>query len=259
MPIVSSLDKSIDILEAVFAAPGGVGTRGLAKKLDLNVATVHNVAMTYCGRGYLRQDSVTKKFHPGIRFAILVGHPDVSPTLLPLVASPIIEETAARLNESVMLAIIDQRRIINLKYVSSQQALRVHEPDDVTGISHCTAVGKLLLASLGPTELDSYLSETSFESYTPRTITEPAALRSEIEAIRSNGYARSIDELAEGVSAIAVPIFSPWGSILAGVGASAPTLRLQEQEQIDESLLELRRAASAIGLAWSGRSAVAEK
>ncbi|MDR3709432.1 MAG: IclR family transcriptional regulator [Capsulimonadaceae bacterium] len=251
MTRVLSLDKSLDVLEAVFASNGGIGTRALAKALDLNVATIHNIAMTLVDRGYLRQDPANKAFLPGLRMMLMGRHPACHQSLL-AVASELVENVAQRLNESVMLAMVDHHRVVNLKYVSSRQALRVHEPEDVTPISYCTAVGKLLLASLDDKDLDRYLAETHFEQFTPDTITDPAVLRRQVETIRETGCARSCNELEIGVTALAVPILAPWGSIIAGLGSSAPTLRLSDQSQIDETFVELRRTADAIASAWQG-------
>jgi len=251
MPKVLSLDKSLDVLEAIFAIPDGIGTRALAKRLDLNVATVHNIATTFCARGYLRQDPKTKAFLPGLRFMVLAKHPALNTSLLTEVVGEVIEDVAHRLNESVMLATMVHHRIINLKYVSSRQALRVTEPEDVTPISYCTAVGKALLASLSAPDLDAYLRETAFERFTPRTVVDAEVLRAEIDEIREKCYARSCDELADGVSALAVPVKAPWGAIVAGIGASAPTVRLQEADQIRDTLRELRSAADQIAKIWS--------
>lgn len=251
MPKVLSLDKSIDVLEAIFAAPNGVGTRALAKALDLNVATVHNIAMTFVARGYLRQDPIAKTFHPGLALMLMGQHNSLRETLTSS-AAPLVSNLAARLNESVMLAMIEHMRVVNLLYVSSRQALRVNEPDDVTQIAYCTGFGKLLLASLSERELSDYLSHTPLKQFTPRTITDPIALRAELAHVRETGIARTCDELEDGVSAIAVPIVGQaHAQVIAALGASAPTLRMQEPAQIDETTRELRSTARAIESAWA--------
>ena len=250
MPKVLSLEKSIDVLEAIFASAEGGRTRPLAKQLGLNVATVHNIAMTFVERGYLRQDPQTKAFLPGLKMALMSRHPACRQSLL-ADAGDVVDDVARRLNESVMLAMIDRHRVLNLKYVSSRQALRVHEPDDVSATSYGTAVGKLLLSTLSDSDLDVYLADVPLVQHTPKTITDPAALREQLASIRSQGYATASDEMSEGITALAVPIRASWGKVIAGLGASAPTVRLREPEQIAQTLDALREAASAIESAWS--------
>lgn len=252
MPKVSSLDKSLLLLEAVLGSAGGIGTRGLTKLLGYNVATVHNIAMTFCARGYLRQDPLTKRFHPGARLAVL-GHQPEGLQHLGELAAPIVESVARDLNESVLLGKIDGNRILNLKYVPSRQALRAQEPEDVSEHSYCTAFGKVLLASLPSGALDNYIRETPLRALTPFTLATPEALLPELDRVRERGYARTKDEYCEGVSAVAVPIRNPWGETIASIGASAPTLRMEKNEQFDLTLKTLREAAASIEEAWNGK------
>lgn len=248
MPKVLSLDKSLTVLEAIFRHRDGIGTRALAAELKLNVASVHNIAQTFCKRGYLRQDPDSKAFYPGIRLLLLGRHPSYIRSLSQA-ASAIVDDVARKLNESVMLASMDHGRVLNLKYVPSRQALRVQESEDMSQYAYCTAVGKILLASMTETEFGIYLHETHFQTFTSTTINTPERLRHEIQVVREKGYAQTRDEFSEGISAIAVPIYDPWGTIVAGIGASAPTVRM-DQEEFELTLRELRRAAGEIEQQW---------
>ncbi len=249
MPKVLSLDKSLSLMEAVFESKEGIGTRALQQKLGYNVATIHNIAMTFCARGYLRQDPQSRHFFPGMRLMLLGRHPGYLHALT-VSAAPIVDEVAERLNESVLLAAIDHGRIINLKYVPGKQALRVQEPEDLSDHSYCTGFGKVLLASLSEPELETYLRETRLKQFTPSTIATPKALRTELQRVRKQGYAETHDEYCEGISAVAVPIHDPWGAIIASVGASAPSLRMRKAGQFAKSLKGLRDAAARIEQIW---------
>ncbi len=250
MPKVLSLEKSLSVLEAIFQNQDGGGTRALAHQLGYNVATVHNIAMTFCQRGYLRQDAQTKRFFPGMRLMLLGRHPSYLHSLTASAAG-VVDDLAEKLNESVLLGSFDRGRILNLKYVPSRQALRVHEPEDVSDHSHGTAFGKVLLSSLSEPELAAYLRETKLRRFTANTICAPEALLEELRKVRESGYAQTRDEYCEGVSAVAVPIRDPWGAIVASIGASAPTVRMQKTGQFEESLAALRKAAGTIERIWS--------
>lgn len=248
MPKVLSLDKSLTVLEAIFQHRDGIGTRALAYQLKLNVASVHNIAQTFCKRGYLRQDPDSKVFYPGIRLLLLGRHPSYIRSLS-LSATAIVDEVARKLNESVMLASLDHGRVLNLRYVPSSQALRVQESEDMSEHAYCTAVGKILLTLMSEAELSIYLHEIHFQALTPRTIVTAERLRQEIQSVREKGYAETHDEFCEGVSAVAVPIFDPWGTIVAAIGASAPSVRM-DKENFEMTLQELRLAANRIEEQW---------
>ncbi len=249
MPRVLTLEKSISVLETVFYSPNGMGTRALAQQLGLNVATVHNIAWTFCERGYLRQDAHSKRFFPGVRLMLLGRHPSYLHSLTAS-AKAIVEDVAKTLNESILLSFIDHGRIVNLMYIPSRQALRVHEPEDVSDHAYCTAFGKVLLSSLSEQDLERYLQEYKLERLTPSTLDTPERLREELQKVREVGYASTQDEYCEGISAVAIPIKDPWGGIFASIGASAPTVRLKQAKQFENTMQVLRKAATAIESAW---------
>jgi DNA-binding IclR family transcriptional regulator len=70
--------------------------------------------------------------------------------------------------------------------------------------AHATASGKVLLAYREPWR-ESVLA-TPLEPRTPRTLTDPAALRAEVEEARERGYATERDEFVLGLAAIAAPV-----------------------------------------------------
>lgn len=245
MPTVLTLDKSLTILEAIVNAPEGAGTRSLAKRFGLNVATVHNIAMTLVHRGYLRQDEKTRHFHAGLRLHLLGRAPSCR---VPLVAAArdIVQRLSGELNESVLLVALEGPRFIKLAFTPGRQALRVHEPEDMSAYAHCTAVGKLLLAHLDGRQLDTFLGDHPLEKHTPATLTSRADLEGELERTRLRDYGQTRDEHSEGISAYAVPIRDPWRSVFAAIGASAPSVRMRTSSAITATLTGLRAAAAEI-------------
>jgi IclR family transcriptional regulator, acetate operon repressor len=66
--------------------------------------------------------------------------------------------------------------------------------------------------------------------------------------VRAEGFATAIDELEEGLTAVAVPVFGETGDAVAAISISGPTLRLTP-----ERIEELRPAITEQGLALSRR------
>jgi IclR family transcriptional regulator, acetate operon repressor len=66
--------------------------------------------------------------------------------------------------------------------------------------------------------------------------------------VRAEGFATAVDELEEGLAALAVPVFGESGDAIAALSVSGPTLRLTP-----ERLAELRPAITEQGRALSRR------
>lgn len=245
MSAVLSVQKCLDIIEEVSATGAeGVGTRELARRLDINVTTVHNIASTLVGRGYLLQDPDTKRYRLGLRLLSLSGQRNLSRTLAE-VSRPVLQRLVDELNETVMLAGLVNGKMMKLDHVTSDHLLRVSEPDDMVPHAHCTACGKVLLAGYSSKELQEYLSTRTLQQFTDKTITNTAELAGQLERIRHDGFAEVEDELCEGISATAVPIRDKQGKIMAAVGASVPSVRYKFAWR-KKAMKALRQAASDI-------------
>jgi DNA-binding IclR family transcriptional regulator len=249
MPKVLTVEKCLDLLELIAAThEEGLGTREIARRLELNPTTVHNLATTLLHRGYLVQDKQGKHFHLGGRFLLLARSGALFENLA-LQAEPFVHRLNREMDESILLAMLEDGRPLTLTYMPSSQALRVHEPHTMGPRAYCTAVGKLLLASMAPQQLNNYLKEYPPKPYSEKTVMKPEAIRTELARIRENGYSETHDEFAPGISAYAIPVLDPTGKTVAALGASAPTFRLRG-ETINKTMELLHRYAGLIAGAW---------
>ncbi|MBA4866080.1 IclR family transcriptional regulator [Streptomyces sp. PSKA54] len=84
---------------------------------------------------------------------------------------------------------------------------------------HATAMGKALIAGLSEEEIRGMMSP-DFPAYTPQTITTIGALLTELDEVRSRGYATEVEELAFGRACLAVPVRDRSGEIVAALSVS---------------------------------------
>jgi DNA-binding IclR family transcriptional regulator len=94
--------------------------------------------------------------------------------------------------------------------------------------AHATSTGKVLLAALGEDDLAALLT-SPLPALTPRTITDPLALRRELRRVRDRGYATGIEELEPGYMAVAVPVHARDGQVVAALGIGGPRVRLDPE------------------------------
>lgn len=252
MQRAATLDKGLDILEAIVAArEQRLGIRELSRQLKINPTTVHNLAWTLCARGYLQQEKSTRRFELGPAGRQLTGH-SLPWRELAQAAEPLIRQCQRDLDESVMLAALQGTEILRLVYVPSSQALRVHEPDIMGERAYGTAVGKMLLSTLGEVELDAYLSAHPPHAFTAKTLANAPTIHAAMAKIRRQGFAETHDELTPGVSAASVLVEAGPGIRFAtGLGASAPTIRFGPRLAA-QTRKTLRHYAGLIRSAWAG-------
>jgi IclR family acetate operon transcriptional repressor len=135
-------------------------------------------------------------------------------------------------------------------YRSALRLVRANGGDDPAlrdlAPAHATAAGKLLLAFRIPWR-DAVLS-APLTAVTARTVTDPLALRAELERSSRRGYAVEDAEFREGGRALAVPVVGEGEEVVAALAVSSAEAPLDE-------LLEHRDALVAAGTALAERLA----
>jgi DNA-binding IclR family transcriptional regulator len=77
----------------------------------------------------------------------------------------------------------------------------------------------------------------------PRTIVDRRALARELDRVRAQGYATTVDELEPGLWAVAAPVFGASG-VIAALSISGPTTRLSDGLLDELGRLVVREAAA---------------
>lgn len=87
-----------------------------------------------------------------------------------------------------------------------------------------------MLAFLSSQQREDYFKNTVMVPLTPRTITDPQALRCELEKVREAGYAVSYGEWIEDAAGVAAPILGQNGEVVAALSISGPIQRFNDEK-----------------------------
>ncbi|VCU68503.1 Acetate operon repressor [Pigmentiphaga humi] len=169
------------------------------------------------------------------RLAARIGARDFFETAAPQILRQIRQSTL----ETVLLARLteDRRSAVYFLILPSPQPVRfvpeVEEPRPL----HATAAGKLLLAC-SPEDISAeIIANLRLDRHTPNTIVSKAALRKHLAEIRTNGVSLSIDETAEGGSALSAPVYDQSGRLYCAVVIATPTARMKANQRFLRSVL----------------------
>jgi DNA-binding IclR family transcriptional regulator len=240
---LQALDRGLRVIAELARAPE-LGVTALARLVGVNKSTVYRILTTLKSHRFVSQNPVTGKYALGIR-AFEVGAAVANRFGLLERASPEMELLAQRFNETVNLAVLDQSEIVYLHKIESSEPLRLGLRVGTRVPAYCSALGKVLLASLDPHDLAEWLAKVAshgrFEVYTPRTISDSSALAGELEAIRRRGYSVDDEEYRAGIRCVAAPVHDHMRRPIAAVSVAGPAFRLtmtRVTEEIGPALAE---------------------
>ncbi len=251
---VQSVDRALDLLEALAAAEGEVSITALAARTTLHVSTVHRLLSTLLRRGYVRQNPETSRYYAGAKLATLSeGRSRYGE--MRLRARPILRSITDATRETTNLVVVDDLAAVYIETVPSPQIVRLFTEVGNRVPLHATGAGKALLAALPAARRDAVLDRLELRPYTPRTITDHAALRRALDEVRERGYAIDDEEFDEGVRCVAVPVGGP-NDAIGAISISAPAGRLTRQRCVELVPL-LRRSATELAASLRERGEAA--
>jgi DNA-binding IclR family transcriptional regulator len=227
---VKSVAKVLDILEHLGAARGPVSVSDVARATGLNVSTAFRQLQTLVSRGFVEQDGSHRGYVMGPRLYQLASA-YLKGSDLAVLARPHLEALRDAVGETAYLVILRQHEIVQLGKADGQHVVSASIRTAQREPAYCTATGKVLLSGLPDEALARYLDAIEPTAYTPNTITERAALEREIATVRKQGYGLDVEEYAENLCCISVPVRDPSdGTIVAAMSIAMPKLRFKRSQ-----------------------------
>jgi len=225
---VQAIDRTVEILHTVGAAPSGLTLSELTDRLRLPKTTVYRILQALLGQDFLRKDAKTKSYRLGPALLGLSAN-SLNQWDLRSIALPHLRQLAQITNETVCLTVLHRDKALCLETIESQRStpfwVRIGKEMEF----HCAAAGKVILAYLPDEQVERILQEHPLAPYTSRTITDGDELKAHLKEVRQRGYALCDGEIEVGVRALAAPIRQQNGLVTGSVTIIAPAERVDEE------------------------------
>lgn len=229
--LVPAVTRALDILELFLEGDGTLSAPEVTRRLQLPRTTVHELLTTLAARSYLVQiPDQTGRYRLGVR-AYQLGSRYAEQLDLAAEGQQVAREVAETCDETVHVAVLEDTDVIYIAKVDSTHAVRMVSAAGRKLPAHCTSVGKMLLASLPPAELESRLMGRELVAMTQNSITEPDALLAALADVRERGVAAEHRESNPDVSCVAAPVRDSAGHVVAALSISVPMIRWSEQRE----------------------------
>ena len=253
---VQSLGRAFAILEQVAHHREGIGLAELSKLVGLHNSTTFHLAKTMVSLGYLRQGKDSKRYRIG-RPLFALAASALDEIEMVNVATPVLEELSRETGESAHFAVRMGDAVVVIARTSGPGAFQLTDRVGVVRPAHCTALGKIILASLRPDQLTRFLERVDMKPSTGKSITDTSVLLREIAEIRRTGIAFDDGEFNPEIRCVAVPVTDFTGQVVGAIGISGPIWRLSNQglhnsaETVQSAANRLSQEFGAAGVAKS--------
>ncbi|WP_221891325.1 IclR family transcriptional regulator [Microbispora sp. KK1-11] len=223
---VQSVDRAISIME-ILAGRGEAGVTEIAAEIEVHKSTAFRLLGALEARGLVEQTEDRGKYRLGFGLVRLAGSVSMRMDVTQQ-SRPVCQRLAEEIGETVNIAVLRSHYAVNLDQVRGPSAVTAYNWVGQLTPLHATSSGKVLLAHVDRQRRDDLLRAAGLQRYTPNTVTSVEDLERELAEVRERGYALTLEELEVGLNALAAPVRSFGGEVVAAVSASGPAYRFSE-------------------------------
>ncbi len=244
---ISSLEKSINVIETLMKYPNGLTLSNLSKAMNMSSSALHHILSTFKEFGYVKQEVETKKYSLGYRFVVasrfVLDSMDVRK-----VASPHLLALQQETDETTYLTTLRDHEVIYIDVLKASGKLSLVADIGWRLEAHSCTSGKVLLSGLKLDDFFTLYPEEELEQVGMNTTTSREKLLAQIKEIKKNGYLYTNEEFAEGVRSVSAPIFSQ-NRVVAAVTLTGSIFSLSEEKVQDLVIPAVVKTAKNISLA----------
>ena len=239
--VVRAVARAVDVMMALSGGPMRLGD--ISALVNLSKPTTHRLLFSLKSVGIVTQDSLSGEYGLGpacyrLMSAMSSGGVGFS--------APILESLRDATGETITIHVRAGLSRICIQEFPSPHPIRYIAGLGATAGIYVGSAGKVLLAFMAPADRERILSEIRPTALTDTTITDPGALKAELQTVQEQRFALSYGERVEGAMGVSAPIFDPIdGTALAALSVLGPT------ERITRNLDVLIKRAQEAGVALS--------
>jgi DNA-binding IclR family transcriptional regulator len=246
---VGSVARALALLDELADSDTGLGVSELARRIGVNASTASRLLATLEHDGYVAREP-GGPYRLGLKLVALADRALARLDIREL-ARPSLEELVAATGETATLSVPGEHAAVTVDFVPSSSSVSSVARLGRPSIAHATAAGKVMLAFAYGSSDAAAATAGELTRFTDRTITDPAALARELDAVRTDGYASAVGEREPDLTALAAPVFGRAGALVAIVGFQGPDSRLTPARR-DAVRPALLAAAASITRAAGG-------
>lgn len=219
---INSLDRGLRIIEMIIAN-GSLGTTEAGEYLDINKSSAYRLLSTLERRGYIKQDSISKKYKIGIKL-IEIGEKALSHIDIVHISKPYLHEMAITTGETSHLGILSGYSAVLIAQEIGKEMINVNTRVGMNEPACISAIGRAIISYLPEKEQKDLINELIEKN--EKTNMDITRLNIIIRETKERGYAIDDEELFSGIRCIAAPIFDHRQYPIASIGISGPSSRM---------------------------------
>ena len=240
---IASLAKGLRVIEAFGAETPRLSITAVATATGLDRATARRCLLTLHHEGYADFDGKFFTLTPRI---LRLGIGALAALPLAQVVQPWLDQASEKIGQSTSVSLLDETEIVYIARAAQRRVMSIGLMPGSRLPAHCTSMGRVLLAALPEAEARALLDRSDLSPRTAYSLTSPDEVMAELARIRSQGYALIDQEVEIGLRAIAVPLISVRGRVVAALNTGVAAVQAEASDLTETFLPALLKVQEGL-------------
>ncbi|MFL6114409.1 MAG: IclR family transcriptional regulator [Catenulispora sp.] len=240
--MIQSVDRAVRILTALQGARR-MSLGEIAARLELPPSTVHGIVRTLVAHGMVLQERDSGRYRLGPA-TLRLGNVYLETLDLRSRVTSWADDLAQRTGFAVRTAVLLLTDVVVVHHAPRPDGSLQMPEVGIVIPAHASALGKAMLAYDAAACAEVQAGDTARRSMTGETITDPAALRAQLEEVRATGMATEAEEAVLGECGLAAPILDASEQVVGAIGLVVPNAEWPVPPPAADSLRAAARAVS---------------
>jgi IclR family pca regulon transcriptional regulator len=240
---VLSLQRGLAVIKCFGEGQPRLTLSEVARAAGLTRAAARRFLLTLQALGYVESDGRYFSLRPQ---TLELGYAYLASLPWWRYAQRVADRLASELGNACAVGVLDGPSVIYVAYASAARFSIFNRTIGTQLPAYATAIGRVMLAGLAPTERDALLAKAKLERITPFTMNDIRKLRPVLETVRKEGFSIVNQEMEIGLSSAGVPIFDRGGHVVAGMSVSYLVPGLKREDIRRKILGPLKKATLEI-------------
>jgi IclR family pca regulon transcriptional regulator len=245
---IEALARGLDVLRCFRPGRPVMTLSEIAGATGLARPTVRRILLTLEELGYVRSAERGFALTPRV---LELGMTYINSLSMWDLARPHMQRLVVQTNESTSMAQLDGSDIVYVTRVAVPKIITLAVTIGTRFPAPATSMGKVLLASLSPAELDEALAQPSRSGVTARSQPARDELDAALREVRARGWALADEDLAPGIRSVATGVRDGHGRVVAALNVTVHAAETSVRQLTEEHLPRLLCAAADISRDWA--------
>jgi IclR family transcriptional regulator, pca regulon regulatory protein len=240
--LIEGLGKGLKIIEAFDDDHPRLTPSDAGALTGISRTAARRFLLSLCHFGYAATDGKHFWLAPRV---LRLGQSYLGAARLPRLVQPFIQRVSMQSGETVNMSVLDGHEVVYVARSNPPRYVSIGYQVGVRAPAHVVTPGTAILSTFDDTELDDWIAEHEFTSFTSHTVTDRATFRANVLAARALDYWITDQHLDLGLRGIAIALKDRRGACRGAIGM---TLQVQayDREPMVEKLLPLLRDAAQL-------------